>query len=199
MEWNYLSIPHFTGHVITRPCWETLTWIILQLKQQNCVRLCSRPWLPWGLLGLGLWYEACRVECVLFSLRVVVTPTISQPFTTPLILSTNLQNLKKKINISPFRCGQYSLIHTTVALPETNAHCLHLPGNYCRCYSKCSDFWRWNAFFSSHSMTPQWHWCQSTRSLRKGNSKWNTTTFIQANVFEKEGCNMTTICPSLNR
>ena len=96
MEWNYLSIPHFTGHVITRPCWETLTWIILQLKQQNCVRLCSRPWLPWGLLGLGLWYEACRVECVLFSLRVVVTPTISQPFTTPLILSTNLQNLKKK-------------------------------------------------------------------------------------------------------
>ena len=65
---------------------------IFQLLQHNCVWLCSRPGLLRGLSGLRLCYKACRLECVLSSLRVVVTPTINQPSTMPLISSTDLQN-----------------------------------------------------------------------------------------------------------
>ena len=58
------------------------------------------PCLPWGLLGLGPWYGACWVDCVLSSQHVGVTLTIQQPSTMPLILSID----------SSFCYGHYSLI-----------------------------------------------------------------------------------------
>ena len=48
----------------------------------------------WDMLGLGPWYWACHVECVLSSPHMVVTPTINKPSTMPLLLSIDLQNLK---------------------------------------------------------------------------------------------------------
>ena len=136
------------NHVSKRGHWWfiSVTWIILQLLQQTCMWLCSRPGLSCGLLGLVPWYGACHVDRLLSSLLVVVTPTINQPSMMPLMPSTDLQSLKN-FTISSFFYGRYSLIHVTVAPPVTTVHCLHLPGNYTdwRCYSKISDFC-WHIF-----------------------------------------------------
>ena len=157
--WSYrlaIQQPEYDPYRMTRRWFISATLMILLLRQHNCVGLYSKTGLAWGLLSLGTWYGTC---CMLFSMFVVVTPTINQPSMIPLVPSTDLQNLKKKIkkiNVSFFWNGQYSLIYVTVSPPDTTAHYLHLTGNYLRLrfYFRISDFWFWNAFFSSPSMTP---------------------------------------------
>ena len=119
---------------------------MLQLREHNCMWLGSRAGLPWGW---GSCYGACHVECVLSSLHVVVTPTIHQPSTMSLITSTDLQNLQNLNVFLPWIL--FIETHFSGTL-DTTAHCLHLPENcshWC-CYSRISDFWCWNAFYSSH-------------------------------------------------
>ena len=113
----------------------------------------QQAWVALRPVRLAPWYKTCCVECALSSPQVVVTPTINWPSTMPLSLSTDLQNLKKKFNVSSFCLGHYSLIHVTVAPPDTTAHCLHQEITQICCFSRINDMWCWNAFFSSPSMT----------------------------------------------
>ena len=92
-----------------------------------------------------VWSLPCWVRAVIAAAQV--TPTINQPLTMPLILSTNLQNLKN------FQCQLFLLwtlfIDTCyIGTPYTTAHWPHLPGNYShwRCYYRISDFGCRNEF-----------------------------------------------------
>ena len=80
-----------------------------------------------GELVLGIWYGECHVECVLSWLPVVVTSTINQPSTMPLMPSTDFRNFEN------FQCQIFllrSLFFDTCysGTNDTTAHCLHLPG-----------------------------------------------------------------------
>ena len=104
--------------------------------------LCNRPGLPWGLLGLGPWYRASRVQWMKCSLCVVVTPTINQPSDMPWYAIDPSFYHFAKFNVSSFCCRHYPLIHATVAPPDPTLRCLHLHGNYSHwcCYFKNSEF-----------------------------------------------------------
>ena len=107
--------------------------------------LCSRPGLPKGLLGWGPWHGACHVDWVLFSLHVVVTPSINQVPTLydALYPFYRLPKFEKKCNVSSFVMDifhWYVLQWHHCTMPAS-ARKLHR-----RCYSRINYFFSWNTY-----------------------------------------------------